>query len=114
MKKVIFIIFMIFIFMPSKSFSFDIYGWWQSQKTPSVFLKITEDKFYGFDYKINSMTDNKIEIFVDHSNVPSYIEKKGADIIMITNAIGEKKDYKLVTRDTNLKSKDVEKLCDVD
>lgn len=33
---------------------------------------------------------------------------------MITNAIGEKKDYKLVTRDINLKDKDVEKLCDVD
>ena len=53
-------------------------------------------------------------MFIDHSNVPSYIEKKGADIITITNAIGEKKDYKLVTRDTNLKKKDVEKLCGID
>ncbi len=114
MKKAIFIILIFAIFIPSTSFAFDICGWWQSQKTPSVFLKITEDKFYGFDYKINSRTDNKIEIFVDHSNIPSYIEKKGADIIMITNAIGEKKDYKLVTRDINLKDKDVEKLCDVD
>lgn len=114
MKKAILIILIIFIFIPSTSFAFDICGWWQSQKTPSVFLRITNDKFYGFDYKINSRTDNKIEIFVDHSSVPSYIEKKGADIIMITNAIGEKKDYKLVTRDTNLKNKDVEKLCDVD
>ena len=114
MKKAILMILIIFIFIPSTSFAFDICGWWQSQKTPSVLLRITNDKFYGFDYKINSMTDNKIEIFVDHSNVPSYIEKKGADIIMITNAIGEKKDYKLVTRDTNLKNKDVEKLCGVD
>lgn len=114
MKKAIFIILIFAIFIPSTSFAFDICGWWQSQKTPSVFLKITEDKFYGFDYKINSRTDNKIEIFVDHSNIPSYIEKKGADIIMITNAIGEKKDYKLVTRDINLKDKDVEKLYDVD
>lgn len=114
MKKAIFIIFMFFIFLPSKSFAFDICGWWQSQKTPSVFLKITEDKFYGFDYKINSKTNNRIEMFIDHSNVPSYIEKKGADIITITNAIGEKKDYKLVTRDTNLKKKDVEKLCGID
>ncbi|WP_165073062.1 hypothetical protein [Desulfovibrio sp. ZJ200] len=114
MKKAILLILIIFIFVPSTSFAFDICGWWQSQKTPSVFLKITNDKFYGFDYKINSMTDNKIEIFVDHSNVPSYIEKKSADIIMITNAIGEKKYYKLVTRDTNLKNKDVEKLCGVD
>ena len=114
MKKAVFIIFMCCIFLPSKSFAFDIYGWWQSQKTPSILSKITENKFFGLDYKINSKTNSRIELFIDHSNVPSYVEKKSADIIIITNAIGEKKDYKLVTRDTNLKKKDVEKLCGID
>ena len=114
MKKVILMILIIFIFIPSTSFAFDICGWWQSQKTPSVFLKITEDKFYGFDYKINSRTDNRIELIIDHSDIPSYIEMKGENTIIFTNALGDKEDYKLVTRDTNLKKKDVRKLCGID
>ncbi|WP_298030535.1 hypothetical protein [uncultured Desulfovibrio sp.] len=114
MKKAVFIIFLFCIFLPSKSLAFDIYGWWQSQETPSVLFRITENKFFGLDYKINSKTNSKVELFIDHSNVPSYVEKKDTDIITITKAIGDKEDYKLVTRDTNLKREDVRKLCGID
>lgn len=114
MKKAIFIILIIFIFMPSKSFSFDIYGWWQSQKTPSALLKITEEKFYGVKYKITSRTDNKLELIMDNSETPCYIENKGEDAMTFINIFGKKEDYKLVTRDTNLKKKDVRKLCGID
>lgn len=34
-------------------------------------------------------------------------------MITFTNTFGEKTDYKLVTRDTNLKKKDVEKLSGI-
>lgn len=114
MKKAVFIILMIFIFMPSKSFAFDICGWWQSQKTPSALLKITKDKFYGVNYKINSRTDNKFELVINNSETPCYIENKGEDAMTFINIFGKKEDYKLVTRDTNLKKKDVRKLCGID
>lgn len=115
MKKVIFIIFLFCIFLPSKSFAFDIYGWWQSQKMPRSFLKITKDKFNTrLDYKIVSKTENKIQLIIDHAETASYIEKKEDSIITFTDALGYKRDYKLVTRDTNLKKKDVEKLCGID
>lgn len=100
--------------MPSKSFSFGIYGWWQSQKTPSALLKITEEKFYGVKYKITSRTDNKLELIMDNSETPCYIENKGEDAMTFINIFGKKEDYKLVTRDTNLKKKDVRKLCNID
>lgn len=114
MKKAVFIILIIFIFMPSKSFAFDICGWWQSQKTPSALLKITKEKFYGVNYKINSRTDNKFELVINNSETPCYIENKGEDAMTFINIFGKKEDYKLVTRDTNLKKKDVRKLCGID
>ncbi len=53
-------------------------------------------------------------MLVDKSKTPSFFEKKNDNIITFTNAFGEKTDYKLVTRDTNLKKKDVRKLCGID
>ncbi|WP_288230751.1 hypothetical protein [uncultured Desulfovibrio sp.] len=115
MKRAVFIIFLFCIFFPSKSFAFDICGWWQSQKMPSSFLKITKDKFYGtIDYQIISKTDNSIKLIIDHAETPSYIEKNGENGMTFTNVWGNKEDYKLVTRDTNLKKKDVRKLCGID
>lgn len=115
MKKVVFMLLMIFIFTPNKSFAFDITGWWQSQKTPSFFLKITKDKFYGnIDYQIISKTGNNLKLIIDHAETPSYIEKNGENGMTFTNVWGNKEDYKLVTRDTNLKKKDVRKLCGID
>lgn len=105
MKKAVFIIFLFCIFLPSKSFAFDICGWWQSQKYTKVVTKFTKNKISGFNYKIISKTDNKIEILVDKSNTPSFFEKKDDNMITFTNTFGEKTDYKLVTRDTNLKKK---------
>lgn len=77
-------------------------------------MKITNNKFYGADYKIISKTENKIELIIDHAESPSYIENKENNIATFTNVWGNKEDYKLVTRDTNLKKKDVEKLCGID
>ena len=115
MKKAIFIIFIFAIFIPSTSFAFDICGWWQSQKTPSSFLKITTDKFYGtVDYQIVCKTENQAKLIIDHAETPSYIEKKGENTMTFTNVWGNKEDYKLVTRYTNLKKKDVRKLCGID
>ena len=114
MKKVILMILIIFIFIPSTSFAFDICGWWQSQKYTNAVIKITDNKIAAFDYKIISETDNKIEMLVDKSKTPSFFEKKNNNIITFTNTFGEKTDYKLVTRDTNLKKKDVRKLCGID
>lgn len=114
MKKAIFIIFMFCIFLPSKSFAFDICGWWQSQKNPSSFLKITNNKFNTrLDYKIVSKIEDKIQLIIDNSETPSYIEKKEKNIITFTDALGYETNYKLVTRDTNLKKKDVKKLCGI-
>ncbi len=53
-------------------------------------------------------------MLVDKSKTPSFFEKKNNNIITFTNTFGEKTDYKLVTRDTNLKKKDVRKLCGID
>ena len=114
MKRAIFAILIFAIFIPSTSFAFDICGWWQSQKYTNSVIKITKNKIAVFDYKIISETDSKIEMLVDKSNTPSFFEKKNDNIITFTNAFGEKTDYKLVTRDTNLKKKDVRKLCGID
>lgn len=113
MKKAVFIIFLFCIFIPSKSFAFDIYGWWQSQERPSGLLKITENKIFGVSYQIKSKKDNSIEIYINSSETPCFIENKGENSIIFINVFGEKTNYKLVTRDTNLKKKDVEKLCGI-
>lgn len=51
---------------------------------------------------------------MDNSETPCYIENKGEDAMTFINIFGKKEDYKLVTRDTNLKKKDVRKLCNID
>ena len=92
--------------IPLNAFAFDIRGWWQLEEMPSIFMKINEEKIYGFKYRI--------EIFVDNSDVPCYLDKKGEDGLLLINALGEQKSYKLVTRDTSLPQKDVRKLCGIE
>lgn len=105
---------LIFLSTPFNVFAFDIRGWWQLEEMPSIFMKITEDKIYGFNYKISKGTEERVEIFVDNSDVPCYLDKKDGDRMLLINALGEEKAYKLVTRDTSLPQKDVRKLCGIE
>lgn len=95
------------LLMPCHAVAFDFYGWWQSQNTPSVLMRITEKKIFGFDYTVKSKTDSRVEIFVDNSDIPCYIDRCDKNSIMLTNALGEKEVYKFVTKKTNLNAKEV-------
>ena len=109
-----FIALIMFLTIPFNSFAFDIRGWWQLEEMSAIVMKIDEDKIYGFKYKISKDTEERVEIFVDNSDIPCYLDKKGEDRLLLINALGEEKSYKLVTRDTSLPQKDVRKLCGIE
>lgn len=113
MKNVLVLLLMM-LAIPLNAFAFDIRGWWQLEEMLSIFMKINEEKIYGFKYRISKETDERVEIFVDNSDVPCYLDKKGEDGLLLINALGEQKSYKLVTRDTSLPQKDVRKLCGIE
>lgn len=112
--KNVFVLLLMILAIPLNAFAFDIRGWWQFEEMPSIFMKINEEKIYGFKYRINKDTEERVEIFVDNSDVPCYLDKKGEDRMLLINALGEQKSYKLVTRDTSLPQKDVRKLCGIE
>ena len=112
--KNVFVLLLMILAIPLNAFAFDIRGWWQLEELPSIFMKINEEKIYGFKYRISKETDERVEIFVDNSDVPCYLDKKGEDGLLLINALGEQKSYKLVTRDTSLPQKDVRKLCGIE
>ena len=112
--KYVLVLLLMMLAIPLNAFAFDIRGWWQLEEMPSIFMKINEEKIYGFKYRISKETDERVEIFVDNSDVPCYLDKKGEDGLLLINALGEQKSYKLVTRDTSLPQKDVRKLCGIE
>lgn len=112
--KNVFVLLLMILAIPLNAFAFDIRGWWQLEEMPTILMKINEEKIYGFNYKISRDTEERVEIFVDNSDVPCYLDKKGEDRLLLINALGEKKSYKLVTRDTSLPQKDVRKLCGIE
>ena len=112
--KNVFVLLLMILAIPLNAFAIDIRGWWQLEEMPSIFMKINEEKIYGFKYRISKDTEERVEIFVDNSDVPCYLDKKGEDRLLLINALGEQKSYKLVTRDTSLPQKDVRKLCGIE
>ena len=110
----VFVLMLMLLAIPLNAFAFDIRGWWQLEEMPSIFMKINEEKIYGFKYRISKETEDRVEIFVDNSDGPCYLDKKGEDGLLLINALGEQKSYKLVTRDTSLPQKDVRKLCGIE
>ena len=110
----VFVLMLMLLAIPLNAFAFDIRGWWQLEEMPSIFMKINEEKIYGFKYRISKEAEERVEIFVDNSDVPCYLDKKGEDGLLLINALGEQKSYKLVTRDTSLPQKDVRKLCGIE
>ena len=112
MKKFLAVL-IFFLLVPCQAMEFDFYGWWQSQNTPSVLMRITEKKIFGFDYTVKSKTDRRVEILVDNSDIPCYIDKCDENVIMLTNALGEKEVYKFVTEKTNLNAKEVKDMFDL-
>lgn len=101
------------VMIPFNAFAFDICGWWQLEEMPSIFMKITKEKIYGFHYKTSKETEERVEIFVDNSDIPCYLDKKSDDRMLLVNALGEEKLYRLITRDTSLSQKEVQNLCDM-
>ena len=75
MKNVLVLLLMM-LAMPLNAFAFDIRGWWQLEEMPSIFMKINEEKIYGFKYRISKETEERVEIFVDNSDVPAILIKK--------------------------------------
>ena len=75
MKK-IFVLLAFCVMIPFNAFAFDICGWWQLEEKPSIFMKITKEKIYGFHYKTSKETEERVEIFVDNSDIPCYLDKK--------------------------------------
>ena len=112
MKK-IFVLLAFCVMIPFNAFAFDICGWWQLEEMPSIFMKITKEKIYGFHYKTSKKTEERVEIFVDNSDIPCYLDKKSDDRMLLVNALGEEKLYRLITRDTSLSQKEVQNLCDM-
>ncbi|WP_337771167.1 hypothetical protein [Desulfovibrio piger] len=112
MKK-IFVLLSFCVMIPFNAFAFDICGWWQLEEKPSIFMKITKEKIYGFHYKTSKETEERVEIFVDNSDIPCYLDKKSDDRMLLVNALGEEKLYRLITRDTSLSQKEVQNLCDM-
>lgn len=112
MKK-IFVLLAFCVMIPFNAFAFDICGWWQLEEMPSIFMKITKEKIYGFHYKTSKETEERVEIFVDNSDIPCYLDKKSDDRMLLVNALGEEKLYRLITRDTSLSQKEVQNLCDM-
>ena len=103
----VFVLMLMLLAIPLNAFAFDIRGWWQLEEMPSIFMKINEEKIYGFKYRISKETEERVD-------VPCYLDKKGEDGLLLINALGEQKSYKLVTRDTSLPQKDVRKLCGIE
>lgn len=112
MKK-IFVLLAFCVMIPFNAFAFDICGWWQLEEMPSIFMKITKEKIYGFHYKTSKESEERVEIFVDNSGIPCYLDKKSDDRMLLVNALGEEKLYRLITRDTSLSQKEVQNLCDM-
>lgn len=112
MKK-IFVLLAFCVMIPFNVFAFDICGWWQLEEMPSIFMKITKEKIYGFHYKTSKETEERVEIFVDNADIPCYLDKKSDDRMLLVNALGEEKLYRLITRDTSLSQKEVQNLCDM-
>ena len=110
----VFVLMLMLLAIPLNAFAFDIRGWWQLEEPPSLFLKINAEKIYGVKHRISKEAEDRVEIFVDNSDVPCYLDKKGEDGLLLINALGEQKSYKLVTRDTSLPQKDVRKLCGIE